>query len=47
MLSSFFKARADTFPGGAKQWNTFGTAIMTFETEVANFENDIAAEKWP
>ena len=23
----------------------FGTSIVTFETEVANFENDIASEK--
>ena len=45
MLSSFFKARADTLPGGAKQWKNFGTSIVTFETDVANFENDIASEK--
>ena len=24
-----------------------GTSIVTFETEVANFENDIASEKQP
>ena len=38
MLSSFFKARADTLPGEAKQWKMFGYVIVTFETEVANFE---------
>ena len=47
MLSSLFKARADTFPGEAKQLEIFGTSIVTFETEVANFENDIASEKRP
>ena len=47
MLSSFFKARADTLPGEAKQWRIFGTSVVTFETEVANFENDIASEKRP
>ena len=47
MLSSFFKARADTLPGEAKQWKIFGISIVTFETEVANFENDIASEKRP
>ena len=47
MLSSFLKANADTLSGEAKQWNIFGTSIVTFETEVANFENDIASEKRP
>ena len=27
MLSSFFKARADTLPGEAKQWKIFGTSL--------------------
>ena len=42
-LSSVFKASADTLPGGAKQWK-FSVAVNfeTFETEMANFENDIA-----
>ena len=43
-LSSFYKARTDTLPGGAKQWKIFGTTIVTFEMEVANFENDIVSE---
>ena len=38
MLSLFFKARADTLPGEAKQWKII-IKIVTFETEV---ENDIA-----
>ena len=45
MLSSFFKARAHTLPREAKQWQIFGTSIVTIETEVANIENDIASEK--
>ena len=47
MLSLFFKARADTLPGEAKQWEKNCESRLTFETEVANFENDIASEKWP
>ena len=47
MLSSFFKARADTLPGEAIQWQIFGTSIVTFETEVAKIENNIASEKRP
>ena len=42
----FFKARADTLPGGSQTENV-GTSIVTFETEVANFENDTASEKQP
>ena len=44
MLSSFFKARADSLPGEAKQWKIYGTSIETFETEVSNSENDIAQQ---
>ena len=50
MPSSFFKARADTLPGKAKQWQIFGTSIVTFETDmtdVAKIEKDIASEKLP
>ena len=43
-LSSFYKARTDTLPGEAKQWNIFRTTIVTFGIEVANFENYIASE---
>ena len=46
MLSSFYNARTDTLPREAKQWKIFGT-IVTFEIEVANFENDNAWEKRP
>ena len=28
MLSSFFKARADTLPGDAKHWKNFGTSLQ-------------------
>ena len=35
------------FHGEAKKWEIFGTSIVTVETEVANFENDIASEKRP
>ena len=47
MLSSFYKSRIDTLPGGAKQWEILGTTIVTFEMEVIYFENDIASEKRP
>ena len=52
MLFSFYKARANTLPGGAKQWKFLVhvhvcKSIVTFETEVANFENDIASERRP
>ena len=47
MLSSFFKARADSLPGEAKQWKIYGTSIETFETEVSNSENDIAQQFRP
>ena len=33
MLAPLYKARADTLPGQAKQWNIFGTSIVTFEIE--------------
>ena len=38
----FHLASADTLPGEAKQWKIFGSQLVTLETEVANFENDIA-----
>ena len=48
MLSSFFKTRADkVFTRGSQTMDICGTSIVTFETEVANFENDIASEKRP
>ena len=47
MLPSLYKARADTLPGGSQTMEIFGMSIVTFETEVANFENDIASEKRP
>ena len=35
-------------PSQVKQlMDIFQFVIVTFETEVANFENDIAWEKWP
>ena len=42
MLSSFYKARANTYTRRSQTMEIFG---MTFETEVANFENDIASLK--
>ena len=33
MLAPLYKARADTLPGEAKQWEKFGTYIVTFEIE--------------
>ena len=47
MLSSFYKARASTLPGGAKQMDIFGMSVVTLETEVANFKKDIASGKRP
>ena len=47
MLSSFFKARADNLPRGSQTMENFRYVIVTFETEVAKFENDIASEKRP
>ena len=47
MLSLFLKARADTIPGEDKQRKIFGTSIVTFETEVAHFQIDIAPAKRP
>ena len=32
---------------GSQTMDIFGSSIVTFETEVANFENDIASEKRP
>ena len=46
MLSSFFKARADQYPGEPNNGN-LGTSIVTFETEVVNLENDIASGQNP
>ena len=47
MMSSFYKARADTLPRGSQTMEIVGMSIVTFETEVANFENDIVSEKRP
>ena len=35
------------FTRGSQTMEIFGTSIVTFETEVANFEHDIASEKRP
>ena len=35
------------FTRGSHTMDIFGTSIVTFEKEVANFENDIASEKRP
>ena len=47
MLASLYKARADTLPARREPNNGKHYVIVTFETEVANFENDIASEKRP
>ena len=42
----FTKQEQALYPG-SQTMEIFGTSIVTFETEVANFENDIASEKRP
>ena len=42
----FTKQEQTLYPGEPNKGNSC-TSIVTFETEVANFENDIASEKWP
>ena len=41
------QSKSKHFTRGSQTMDIFGTSIVTFETEVANFENDIASEKWP
>ena len=42
-----FTKQEQTLYPGEPAMEIFGTSIVTFETEVANFENDIASEKRP
>ena len=46
-LSSFLQSKSKHFTRGSHRMTIFGTSIVTLETEVANFENDIASEKRP
>ena len=46
MLSSLYKAGVGRFTRGSQTIEMFATSIVTFETGVANFENDIASAKW-
>ena len=46
-LSSLFQSKSRHFTRGCQTMEICGTSIVTFETEVANFENDIASEKRP
>ena len=41
------QSKSKHFTRGSQTMEIFGTSIVTFETEVANFENNIASEKWP
>ena len=41
------QSKSGHFTQGSQTMEIFGTPIVTFETEVANFENDIASEKRP
>ena len=40
-----FQSKSRHFTRGSQTMEIFGTSIVTFETKVANFENDIASEK--
>ena len=42
-----FQSKSNHFTGGSQTIEIFGTLIVTFETGVANFENDIASDKRP
>ena len=42
-----FTKQEQTLYPGEPAMEIFGTSIVTLETEVANFENDIASEKRP
>ena len=47
MNASLLQSKNKHFTRGSQTMEIFGTSIVTFETEVANFENDIASEKRP
>ena len=42
-----FQSKNRHFVGGSQQWKILSTSLVTFEIEVANFENYIAPEKRP
>ena len=39
-----FQSKSRHFTRGSQTIEIFGASIVTFETEVVNFENDIASE---
>ena len=41
------QSKSKHFTRGSQTMEIFGTSVVTFETEVANFENDIASGKRP